>query len=276
MGFLTELVKFFIYCLAIVLISKYILVFTIRKLAQNLKLKAKTVGDISGFATSVPEFLTVVASSINGLMGASLYNIISSNVINFIQYMSSIVINKNQKVLKNQAIKVDIFLVILTIILPIIFIQVNLEINLVTVFVFLVLYIVFKYIDNNAHKLYLNNKKEDSIKAQEVKQWGKSIKYIILLVFSSILLFIVGNLLGETLENLCYKFDIPQIIIGTLLGFITSIPELITFFETQKHHNASNAELSGVIEATNNLFTSNILNLFIIQSIGVVIYIMFA
>ena len=32
----------------------------------------------------------------------------------------------------------------------------------------------------------------------------------------------------------------------------------------------------GVVEATNNLFTSNILNLFVIQSIGIIIYGIFA
>lgn len=275
LNFLTETVKFIVYCMAIVLISKYILVRTIRKIAEHLKLRSKTVGGIAGVATSVPELLTVVASSINGLMGASLYNILSSNVINFVQYMASILINKNQKALKNPAVKVDLFLVVETIILPIIFIQMNLQINLVTVVIFLLLYAFFKYIDGNAHKLYLNSKKDEN-KNEEPKEWGKSIKYIILLILSSILLFVVGNLLGETLENLCYKFNIPEIIIGILLGVITSIPELITFFEAQKHHIKEENEDAGVIEATNNLFTSNILNLFIIQSIGVLIYTIFA
>lgn len=276
MDFLTEGVKFIIYCSAIVLISKYILVGTIRKLAQHLKLRSKIVGEIAGYATSVPELLTVAASSISGLMGASMYNILSSNIINFIQYMASILVNKNQKSLKNQVIKIDLLLVIATILLPIIFINLNLKFNLVTVMIFIGLYFFFKYIDGNAHKLYLKTKEEYEDTKEETKEWGKSIKYIVLLIACSILLFVVGDLLGETLENLCYRFNIPEIIIGILLGFITSIPELITFFEAQKHHKKSENEEEGVIEATNNLFTSNILNLFIIQSIGILIYKIFA
>lgn len=276
MNFLTEGVKFIIYCSAIVLISKYILIGTIRKLANHLKLSSKTVGEIAGYATSVPELLTVAASSMNGLMGASMYNILSSNVINFIQYIASILVNKNQKSLKNQVIKIDLLLVLATILLPIIFINVNLKFNLVTVMIFIGLYFFFKYIDGNAHKLYLKTKEEYEDTKKETKEWGKSIKYIVLLIACSILLFVVGDLLGETLENLCYRFNIPEIIIGILLGFITSIPELITFFEAQKHHKKSENEKEGVIEATNNLFTSNILNLFIIQSIGILIYKIFA
>lgn len=74
-----------------------------------------------------------------------------------------------------------------------------------------------------------------------------------------------------TLESLCLKFNIPELIVGIALGFITSLPELITFFEAQKHHKNQNNDL-GVVEATNNLLTSNVLNLFFIQSIGIVIY----
>jgi len=273
---LSEIVKFILYSSAIVLISKYILAVTIRKIGENLKLKSKTVGSIAGYATSVPELLTVAASSINGLMSASMYNILSSNVINFLQYMTSIILNKNQKILKNEAVKIDILLVLATILIPLIFLQLNLDINIPIVIFFILLYIFFRYIDGNAHKLYLNLHEEQTNETQADKTWSKSIKYIIVLIFSSILLFIVGNLLGETLENLCYSFNIPEIIIGILLGVITSIPELITFFEAQKHHKKSDNDEAGVIEATNNLFTSNILNLFIIQSIGVIIFTFFA
>ena len=52
---------------------------------------------------------------------------------------------------------------------------------------------------------------------------------------------------------------------------ITSIPELITFFESQKYYKKRKNQMPGVVEATNNLLTSNILNLFIIQSLGIVV-----
>ena len=42
-----EFIKFIIYSGLIVIISKYILVKTLRKLAENLSLKPKTIGDIA-------------------------------------------------------------------------------------------------------------------------------------------------------------------------------------------------------------------------------------
>ena len=68
-------------------------------------------------------------------------------------------------------------------------------------------------------------------------------------------------------------FNIPQVIIGIVLGFVTSIPELITFIESQRHHGKNTNDVQGVIEATSNLFTSNVLNLFVIQSIGIITYV---
>ncbi len=52
-------IKFILLTLAIVLISKYVLVKLLRKLAETLNLKPKYVGEITGIATSVPELLTV-------------------------------------------------------------------------------------------------------------------------------------------------------------------------------------------------------------------------
>ena len=280
---LIEFIKFLIYSGVIVLISKYILVTTLRKLAETLDLKPKTIGDIAGYATSMPELLTIGASSFSGLISASVVNVISSNTINFIQYISSIFLNKNQKILKNRAIKIDLILVSITILIPVLLFIFNIEIKIGIVSIFIILYLLFIYLNGNAHKLYL--KSEDlklESKIEEEERWErknkkKTIKYILYLLSTGILVFIVGELLGNTLENLCNRFHISQTIIGILLGFITSIPELITFFESQKHYKRKKEDaILGVVEATNNLFTSNILNLFAIQSIGIIIYSIFA
>lgn len=166
---------------------------------------------------------------------------------------------------------------IFTIIIPILLLIIKIEVNVTIVPLFIILYALFMYLNHNAHKLYL--KKEDkrieeknktAIKIEKRKN-AKAINYIIILIITGILLFSIGELLGNTLDNLCKKFNISELIIGVLLGFITSIPELITFFESQKHHNKKEKEILGVVEATNNLLTSNILNLFIIQAIGIII-----
>ncbi len=278
-----EFIKFIVYSGFIVLISKYILVTTLRKLAESLDLKPKTIGNIAGYATSMPELLTIVASSFNGLIGASIVNVLSSNIINLIQYSLSIFLNKNQKAFKNKALKIDIILVIITIIIPITLLYFNIEVSLGIIPTFIIFYALFRFLNHNAHQLYL--KKEDEILEQQIEKeekWErnnkkKTIKYVSYLVLTGILLFVVGNALGNTLENLCNQFNISETVIGVLLGFITSIPELITFFEAQKHYKRKKVDdILGVVEATNNLLTSNIANLFAIQSVGIIIYTYFS
>ncbi len=278
MNFILEFLKFIFYTTIIVLISKYFLVTVLRNLAESLNLKPKTVGNISGIATSVPELLTVSFSAFTGLISASSYNIISSNVINLVQYLATIFLNKNQKILSKKAIKIDLIMAIFTIIIPVLFFIFKIDFSIQIVPMFVLLLLLFYFINNNSHKLYLNKITEQERKIQEEQKWVKGkkkivIKNIVFLIFISIFLYFIGNLLSNTLENLNFIFSVPEWFIGILLGFITSIPELITFLEAQKHYklNKQNVE-DGVIEATNNLLTSNIINLFVIQSLGIIIY----
>lgn len=271
-----EILKFIIFSVLIVLISKYILVKLLRKLAQSLNLSAKTVGNVTGLATSVPELLTVSFSAFAGLGATSIYNIISSNVINLVQYILTILLNKNQKQLSNQGIKIQLILVCFTILIPIFMVlsEIDFEINFVPIFV--LLFILFNYINSNVHKLYLKKQDENIYEEiEEEKKWVKGkakiiTKYSIYLAFTTIALYLIGDSLSRVLENMARIFNISEFFIGITLGFITSIPELITFFESQKHHKNTKAR-EGVVEATNNLLTSNVLNLFIIQTIGIVI-----
>lgn len=274
---IVEIIKFILYSGLIVLISKYILVSTLRKLAEALNLKAKTVGDIAGYATSVPELLTITTSSLRGLTGASVYNILSSNVINLIQYLGSILLNKNTSKLRNRAIITDLVLVFFTIAIPIAFLKLNIELKLAVVPLFVILYILFRVLNNHVHKLYLKN--EDVELAEEIEEEREEQKknpkkvliYAVILIVTGILLFVIGELLGNTLENLCNLFGVSEVIVGILLGFVTSLPELITFFEAQRHYKKVDDDMLGVVEATNNLLTSNILNLFAIQTVGILI-----
>lgn len=275
-----EFIKFIFYSGLIVVISKYALVPVLRKLAESLNLRPKTVGNIAGIATSVPELLTVSFSAVTGLVSASAYNIISSNIINSVQYLLAIFMNKNQRHLQNRALKTDLILVALTIIIPIVMLIFQIEFSIGIVPAFILLFLLFYFINHNVHKLYLNKLTEEEKKIEEEEKWvrGKRkvmLQYTILLLIISLLLYGIGNLLSNTLESLCMQFQIPQLVIGVLLGFITSIPELITFFEAQRHHKREENGEDGVIEATSNLLTSNILNLFAIQSIGIIIFHLF-
>lgn len=278
MSLIIEIIKLIVLTLAIVWAAKYILVTYLRKLAETLNLKPRTVGNIAGVSTSIPELLTVSFSAATGFISTGIFNVLSSNIINLVLYMFSIISNKNLKNIRNKAIVIDIILAIATIIIPILLLLSDMEVNVSIVPIFALLYLLFYYIDRNAHKLYL--KHQDQKVYEEIKHETKFMKgkkrrtalYSAILIITMVVLFFIGNQLSEVLERLCIQFGLPEMLLGVLLGVTTSIPELITFFESQKHYNKKeNLEL-GVIEATNNLLASNMLCLFVIQSIGIIIF----
>ncbi len=90
-----------------------------------------------------------------------------------------------------------------------------------------------------------------------------------MVIFITIALYLIENLLSDSLTNLSITFRFRDLVLGIALGFIT-------FTEAQRKLDKQVAEAElGVVEATNNLLTSNILNLFAIQSIGIIIYNLF-
>lgn len=289
MAIFIEIIKFLLYSFAIVIVAKYLLVPTLRKLSELFNLGPKAAGNIAGIATSVPELLTVSFAAYAGFIETGIYNVLSSNIINLAQYLGAIYINKNQKYIRNKAIRIDIIMVIITIIIPAFMVVANIKVNMLTVIFFVILLCLFYYINLNVHKLYLRkqdeqiNKEENSKYTQEelIKKGSKRglqiIINIVYIIFIAIALYLIGNLLSDSLTNLSITFKLPDFVLGIALGFITSIPELITFTEAQRkpYKQVAGAEL-GVVEATNNLLTSNLLNLFAIQSIGIIIYNLFA
>lgn len=264
MEMIIEILKLLLELFAIIIISKKLLVPIIRKLGESLKLKAHTIGVISGVATSIPEFLTVAFSTSSGLISAGIYNILSSNLINIIQYLLSVVINKNIKLLKNKSILISIILSIITIIIPIIIIYFKIERNIILIPIFIILFYIFNKINTNIHKKY-------EINLEYKSREGNVLKYIIYIIFIGIILYFIGDLLSNTLEVLCHTFNISEILIGFILGMATSIPEFITFIESQKFYSQKD-NLLGLIEASNNLVVSNTLNLYVIGAISIVIF----
>ena len=219
MAIFIEIIKFLLYSFAIVIVAKYLLVPTLRKLSELFNLGPKAAGNIAGIATSVPELLTVSFAAYAGFIETGIYNVLSSNIINLAQYLGAIYINKNQKYIRNKAIRIDIIMVIITIIIPAFMVVANIKVNMLTVIFFVILLCLFYYINLNVHKLYLRkqdeqiNKEENSKYTKEeelIKKGSKRgmqiIINIVYIIFIAIALYLIGNLLSDSLTNLSITF----------------------------------------------------------------------
>ena len=162
----------------------------------------------------MPELLTVFFSSMQGMFDTSIYNIVSSNVINFAQYITSIIINKNGKVLRNRALKIELGIVVFTILIPIAMIVFGIEANITIVPIFILAFIMFYYIKGNAYKVYKikNINSEEIKKIEEEKKWVKhkeklAVVTVLQLLGVGIVLFFVGNLLRKYIRSIKCKFQ---------------------------------------------------------------------
>lgn len=156
-------------------------------------------------------------------------NVFSSNILNLIQYIVSLMANRNLKSLNKKALKIDLGLVICTILIPAFLLIFSIGTSITLVPIFIILYIIFKRINTNAHNLYLEKeskeieseileeeKKEEEEKIKKGNSYD-TIKYILILAITGLALFFIGDILGEILKSLCTRFGISEIILGILL-----------------------------------------------------------
>ncbi len=273
-----EFIKFIFLGILIILVSKYILMFSIRNISLILQLKTSTTGKITGYATSAPELISSIFASYLGMINTVSYNIISSNIINVFLFILSLAIFKKIKYLKRKNFQLQYMLVVLSIIIPIYLSNNNLSSNLYIVPIFIVLFIIYLKYDKyfNKEQAEKIDKTKNTLLPKKIKISKRKISLnIFLLSISIILLYILGDNLGNCLDTLFSVFNIPEYVLGIIIGFITSLPEFTTFLSSQQYYiknkSIGNSDL-GIIETVNNLISSNISNLLIIQTIGIIIY----
>jgi len=106
---------------------------------------------------------------------------------------------------------------------------------------------------------------------------GNTGKGILLLSVGIITVIIAGRFLGTSAEILINALNTPPWLVGWLLGFITSIPEMASFFEIYRIEKKMGRShlLHGTQEALDTLIASNMSNLGIILPVGILICLLF-
>jgi Ca2+/H+ antiporter len=140
--------------------------------------------------------------------------------------------------------------------------------------IYLVLYLIYLIIIKRQSK-------KDTLKTKSYlrklnfleNKFGKRciIIYSLIIIFGTLLIYIFGEKLGSIVYELGESYKVPQIVLGVIIGFITSLPELIMFIETYIN-NKGKYEMVGAEEVLNDVVASNTTNLLLVQSIGMIIY----
>ena len=255
--------------LAIILFVKYGLLRGIDQLAFALRWSPKVRGKITGFATSVPEFVCLVSAGLAGVWKAGLWNIASSNIINLVLMIAAVLYFKQSKALLHRRFIDELGFALLAIAVPIGLMQAGKDTQWYLVPALLVFFLIYQIIDRRVNRPSVDQVEEA---ASEVKaNLSQGLVYI---VVALVAIIVAGVFLGDATASVVDQLGVHPTLAGWILGFVTSIPEMVTFFAVYSEAKKAQTlgDLNDTQEALDNLTGSNMANVGFVYPLGLLAY----
>jgi len=264
---LRTLLIFLIEVSLIVVVARFLLYKPAKAIAERLRLSERSSGQVLGYLTSAPELVTAIFVALNGFMAAVAYNILSSNVINVILAFSAAAIYGKWRELISPRLWREQLLILASIVIPIVVLATGQVEAAWTIPAFLIGYL--------GYVLVIRRISADSPVPHETDEYVHVDVDHRLSTRWYIGLYFVGDALGSTVRELGTTFGVPELVLGVVIGVVTSLPELTTFFASYGWHKAQGSTRA-TEEVSHNLLASNASNLLLVQTVGVAIFLLFA
>jgi len=256
-----------------IVLTRYLLIEGIQYTSDAWKIPKKVRGQILGYATSVPELVGTVGTAAKGLLGAGLWNIAASNIINLSLFVCALLYYRRGQKITQVKFMDEIGFSIGAIIVPTALVLMgdwaSSPWTALGLFAFFVVYIVVDRLVNETEE----EAETDDNGADAPKTHGQ--KGLILIALGLLGIVVVGNYLGIVAESIVNTVKVPEWAVGWILGLITSLPELTTFFAVFAAAKGS-LDDSDCQEGLDNLAASNMSNLGLIYPIGIVVFLLCA
>lgn len=253
----------------IIVLVRYGLIKGLEQLAGALNWTPKTRGQATGLATSAPELVVLVAAGLSGVWEAGLWNIASSNIINTTLMLVAMTYYRQLHELMHRRFLDEIGFSVVAVAVPILLMKLELDTHWVVVPVLLAFFFLYRIVDKRM------NRGSDEPASRTV---GSVRLGLILVVTALTLVAVVGVFLGWATEDVVNAMGVHPAVAGWILGFCTSLPEMVTFFAV---YSAATKEgtaelLEDTQEALDNLASSNMANAGLIYPIGLAVFLIAA
>lgn len=247
---------------------RYLLIPGIGRIGAALKFSAKVRGQMIGYATSVPEFTVLVAGALNGVFNAGMWNIASSNIINWVLFMITVMAFRQQLDLRNRVFIDEIAFGILSVAIPLAMFALRIGTGYATAAGLIAFFVFYKVLDKRLNKAG----KPAPLPPGAVggTWWGGTG----MLVVGVGAILLAGRFLGNSAGALVKQLNVPAWAVGWILGLVTSVCELASFIEIYRIHRPKDSpeHIKDTQEAIDALVASNISNLGLILPLGMLIY----
>jgi Ca2+/Na+ antiporter len=250
----------------IILAVKFGLLRGIDQIANSMNWSAKARGQVTGFATSVPELVCLVAAGLAGVWDAGLWNIASSNIINGFLMLMAVSWYRQWGDLFNRRFADEIGFAVAAVIVPIALMYSGIDQQWFVVPLLAGFFLVYRLIDRTANAVGAEEEGHTAI--------GNLPFGLLLAATSLVVIAIAGAFLGDATRDVIVQLGVRPALAGWILGFCTSIPELLSFFSVYQTVKASGRlrELGDTQEALDNLTASNMSNVGVVYPLGLTTY----
>ena len=207
--------------------------------------------------------MCLVAAGLAGVWEAGLWNIASSNIINFILMSLAVGWNRQERELFNWRFLDEIVFASLPIVVPLVLMWYSFDERWTVIPVLLLFFGLYRIVDSR-----VNRTESHSAGEQAAGSLGIGLS---LTATALVALAIAGFFLGGATENVVNRIGINPAIAGWILGFTSSLPEVITFFSVYGRARAAGKleSLADTQEVLDNLTASNMANVGVVYPVGV-------
>lgn len=253
----------------IILFVKYGLLRGIDHVANAMKWSAKARGQVTGYATSVPEFVCLVSAGLAGVWEAGLWNIASSNIINAGLMGTAMLWYRQFGELFNKRFIDEVGFAMMAIVVPILLMYLGMDTQWYLVPILLGFFAIYQVVDRRVNRPNPNQPEHSDDDPVGSLPFG-----VILGISALIAIAIAGMFLGGATAEVVEQLGIRPAIAGWILGVVTSIPEMVSFFAVYASAKREGKldELNDTQEALDNLTGSNMANVGIVYPIGLAAY----
>ena len=252
---------------AIIALVKYGLLRGIDLIAGALNWGEKARGQVTGYATSVPELVCLVAAGLAGVWEAGLWNIASSNIINAFLMLSAVTVYRQWKELFNMRFLDEIGFASLAVIVPLVLMRVGMDTQWQLVPILLGFFFFYRVVDKK-----INRPTADAKSSTETV--GNLPLGMIIGITALIAIAVAGIFLGDATAEVVQQLGVHPAIAGWILGVVTSIPEMVTFFAVYgtARREGHLGQLNDTQEALDNLTGSNMANVGFVYPVGLLAF----
>lgn len=252
----------------IILSVKLGLLRAIDSIANALNWSAKARGQATGYATSVPELVCLVSAGLAGVWEAGLWNIASSNIINSILMLLAVLSYRQFGDLLNLRFLDEILFASTAIAIPLVLMHFKVDTEWYLVPALLGFFILFRMLDRKMNR--------SAVKERPARKSVGNLPYGIILGLSALIaITIAGVFLGNATADVVEQLGIKPALAGWILGFTTSIPEMVTFFAiyATARREGTLLSLDDTQESLDNLTGSNVSNVGVVYPLGLLAFI---